>query len=253
MNCVILTAGKGIRLEDYTRKANKCMLEINGKPLVEYSLDRAVDIADKIFVVIGYRGEDILNYFGTKYRGANIHYIIQHEYKGIVNALQLVEPYLDSPFYLMLGDEIFIDSKHKEMVKKWKKEYWTKLMWINQPDLRYLAMCGMVKDSSIEKTYGFQFLDKFKVAYLQEKPDLSGLGTLSLTWKGTGNCIISPNYFNYINKTSMSNERKETDFVSVLNVGILDNQIVKGFPVCSKYFNINTIEDLTEVIKYFKA
>ena len=70
MKALILAGGRGKRLTRLTRKKNKSMLEIFGKPLIEYNLDQAVDMGVKeIIIVVGYRSKEIINHVGKEYRG----------------------------------------------------------------------------------------------------------------------------------------------------------------------------------------
>ncbi|MDP6460040.1 MAG: sugar phosphate nucleotidyltransferase, partial [Candidatus Hydrothermarchaeota archaeon] len=65
MKAVILAAGKGTRLEPLTNTMPKCMLPLAGKPILEHIVlaMRGAGITD-IVMVVGYRSEDIMTYFG---------------------------------------------------------------------------------------------------------------------------------------------------------------------------------------------
>ena len=52
MKALILAGGRGKRLSPMTDTGNKCMLEFGGKPLLEYNLERAAEVADEIFTVL---------------------------------------------------------------------------------------------------------------------------------------------------------------------------------------------------------
>ena len=58
MKALVLAAGRGSRLGEETTESNKCMLRLFGKPLVQYSLENAVQAGvSEIVVVVGYRAE----------------------------------------------------------------------------------------------------------------------------------------------------------------------------------------------------
>ena len=90
MKALILAAGRGKRLNPITESTNKCLLELKGKPVIEYNLDRAADIEDvnEIVIVVGNRAEDIINKYGTIYRGKRIRYVLQKERGGLVHAIE---------------------------------------------------------------------------------------------------------------------------------------------------------------------
>lgn len=60
MKCVILGAGQGTRLRPHTDDRPKCLVELAGKPILEYEVDalRAVGVSD-LHVVTGYRADQI--------------------------------------------------------------------------------------------------------------------------------------------------------------------------------------------------
>ena len=60
MRVIIIAAGKGSRLNPLTDDKPKCMLELNGKSLLQYQIDalRGAGI-DRIAVIRGYKKEKI--------------------------------------------------------------------------------------------------------------------------------------------------------------------------------------------------
>ncbi|MBP6933159.1 MAG: NTP transferase domain-containing protein [Candidatus Methanofastidiosum sp.] len=77
-NTVIMAAGAGLRLKELTINAPKALLEVNGMPLLSYSLNQINKIVDNIFITVGYKKNKIIDYFSDnkKYR------IIDTSYKG---------------------------------------------------------------------------------------------------------------------------------------------------------------------------
>ena len=66
---IILAAGQGSRLRPLTDDRPKCLVEIHGKPLLEWQLEVArSEGVEKISVVRGYKEEAINWYFQTKYQ-----------------------------------------------------------------------------------------------------------------------------------------------------------------------------------------
>jgi glucose-1-phosphate thymidylyltransferase len=56
---------------------------------------------------VGYRKEDIIEYYGDKWNGIPITYTHQREQKGLAHALLTAEEHIDDDFMLILGDNIF--------------------------------------------------------------------------------------------------------------------------------------------------
>ena len=112
MKAVILAGGRGKRLKETTNSSNKCMLEIDTKPVLEYNLDRALEMdVDEIVMVVGYRAEDIINRYGTSRNGVRIRYVIQWEQRGLVHAIECSKDAIgNDDFFLLLGDEVLIKA-----------------------------------------------------------------------------------------------------------------------------------------------
>ncbi len=237
---MILAGGRGKRLGEITNETNKCMLNLKGKPVLEYNLERAADIEDikEIIVVVGHKAEDIINNYGIKFRDKRIKYVIQKEQKGIVHAIECAKDYLEGDdFFLLLGDEVLINSKHKEMVEEFKEN-----------DL--FGICGVcfVDDKSkISRTYSVMVDEKGRIFRLIEKPK-NPLNNI----QGTGHCIFKNEIINYIERTPIHPERGEKELPDLIQCAIDDGKIVKIFPICEKYTNINTIEDLEEAKEILK-
>ena len=108
MNAVILAAGKGTRLRPLTEDKPKVLVEVDGRPLIEYAFDALIDAGVSEFVVVvGYESELIVDRYGDAYEGVPITYAHQHEQLGLAHALVTAEPYVDDDFMLMLGDNVF--------------------------------------------------------------------------------------------------------------------------------------------------
>ena len=66
MKAVILAAGRGTRMGDLTANVPKPMLPVEGKPVLEHIVEGLRDEAKvrEIFIVIGWQGHVISDYFG---------------------------------------------------------------------------------------------------------------------------------------------------------------------------------------------
>ena len=66
MKAIILAAGRGSRMKSLTDEKPKCLIELNGKPLLEWQLEalRGAGIED-IAIVTGYKKE-LLHRYGLK-------------------------------------------------------------------------------------------------------------------------------------------------------------------------------------------
>lgn len=108
MKAVILAAGEGKRLRPLTLATPKPLLKVRGKPILEYTFNNLPDEVREIILVIGYRGEQIKNYFGEEFGGRKIYYVEQPEPRGTFHALSLAKDFLsDKPFLVLMADDFY--------------------------------------------------------------------------------------------------------------------------------------------------
>ncbi|MEF8915993.1 UTP--glucose-1-phosphate uridylyltransferase AglF [Natronomonas sp.] len=108
MQAVVLAAGEGTRLRPLTEDKPKALVEVDGRPILSHCFDRLIDLeADELLVVVGYKKERIIDYYGDEYEGVPITYTHQREPNGLAHALLTVEEQVDDDFMLILGDNIF--------------------------------------------------------------------------------------------------------------------------------------------------
>lgn len=251
MKAVILAAGRGNRLSDKTNNINKCMLKLNEKPILEYNIQRACEIPEinEIIVVVGYQKEDIIKHFGFDYNGKNIRYIYQWEQLGLVNAIEVAREILnDEDFFLLLGDEILINSRHKEMVEEFSKRQY------NDTEISLFGFCGVVRRmkrdlEKINRTYAIMFDGNWRINRLIEKPKY-----FPNIFQGTGCCIFKNEILNYINECPIHirRGREEKELPDFIQCAIDDGKEIRHFVIGSEYCNINDLTDLKEAEKMLK-
>ena len=240
MKALILAGGRGKRLGELTKSTNKCMLEINGLPVIEYNLNRASDIPEieEIVIVVGHRAEDIINRYGINFKGKRIRYVIQWEQKGLVHAIECAREAIGThDFYLLLGDEVLINSRHVEMYQEFKNK-------------NHFAVCGVLTQQEIDKikrTYSVITDPSGRVYRLIEKPK-KPLNNL----QGTGHCIFKNAILSYIERTPIHPERNEKELPDLIQCAIDDGMPVYIYNICDYYSNINTEEDLHEIEKIIR-
>ncbi len=107
MQAVILAGGLGTRLGDLTGGLPKPMVDIAGKPFLEYELEllRGHGIRD-IVLCIGHKADVIRDYFGDGARlGLDISYSIEgDELLGTAGAVKQAEHLLQEVFFLTYAD-----------------------------------------------------------------------------------------------------------------------------------------------------
>ena len=116
IECMIMAGGRGKRLSPLTDKIPKPMLPLNGKPIIEYNIDRLISYGiKKIYISVKYLGEQIQDYFGDgSSKGIEIEYIWEDIPLGTAGALSLVKEF-KSDQVLLLNSDLFTDVNIEEM------------------------------------------------------------------------------------------------------------------------------------------
>lgn len=107
MQAIILAAGMGNRLGKYTKDNTKCMLDINGRTLI----DRALDALEsngitRCVIVVGYKKENLMNAIGKRHGKMDITYVSNDVYNKTNNIYSL---YLAKD-WLLKDDTILLES-----------------------------------------------------------------------------------------------------------------------------------------------
>lgn len=105
---VILAAGEGQRLRPLTVLKPKVMIPIAGKPILQYVVEAlAVNGVRHIIMVVGYRKEQVQDYFGSGEKlGVEIDYIVQKQQLGTAHALMHAKDAVADRFLVLPGDNI---------------------------------------------------------------------------------------------------------------------------------------------------
>lgn len=120
MKSVIFAAGKGTRMGEFTRDIPKPLIEIKGKPILDYVLNSLPDDTDEIIIVTGYLEERIKKHFGGSFKGRPIKYVAQNkDMSGTGGALWSAKEFiLNDKFLALNGDDIYAPAFLNEMAEK---------------------------------------------------------------------------------------------------------------------------------------
>ncbi|MHA1114611.1 MAG: NTP transferase domain-containing protein [Candidatus Heimdallarchaeum aukensis] len=110
LKAVILAGGEGRELFPLTQTKPKPMIKLLGKPILQYIIEELKSLGvTKILIVIGYKGEQIKDYFkkGSEF-GLSISYAKQSKENDIKSAFLAAKKYLanDDEFLLLFSDII---------------------------------------------------------------------------------------------------------------------------------------------------
>jgi bifunctional UDP-N-acetylglucosamine pyrophosphorylase/glucosamine-1-phosphate N-acetyltransferase len=117
MQAVLLAAGEGTRMRPLTASLPKPMLPVADRPLVAHTADAAVEAGvDELVMVVGYEADAVREYFDSEYRGVPVEYAVQGEQLGTAHAVQCAREYLDGPFAVLNGDDLYDEGSLADLL-----------------------------------------------------------------------------------------------------------------------------------------
>ena len=228
---VIPAAGEGKRIKPYSEKVPKPMIQVQGRPILAYVLDRCNKAGIKnVILVINPKTKAVKNYFGdgTEYN-LTIEYVGQPKPEGIGHAIGLTEGVVTTPFAVYLGDELYFKSDHLGFVK-------------TLDDGNASAAIGLIRvddDELIRRNYSVDINpDTHIIQQLVEKPKVVTNNIL-----GCGSYIFDERIFEAIQKTPRS-KKNEIEITDSLNTLTEMGCCVKGYFLGGQYLNVTYPEDI---------
>jgi histidinol-phosphate phosphatase domain len=115
---VIMAGGKGSRLLSITNdEIPKPMVPVDGKPLLEYQVEKLKTYGiKKIVMIVGHLGEKIVDHFKDgKDFGVEIDYIFEKEPLGTAGAFYYLKDKIDAKDFMLIFGDIFFDMDFDRM------------------------------------------------------------------------------------------------------------------------------------------
>lgn len=114
MQAIILAAGMGRRLGEFTANNTKCMLEVNGIRLIDRMLAQLDKLnLSRIVIVIGYEGQNLKNYISKQYPSKPIVFVENTVYDKTNNiySLWLARGFMAEEETLLLESDLIFEDK----------------------------------------------------------------------------------------------------------------------------------------------
>jgi NDP-sugar pyrophosphorylase family protein len=193
MDAVILAAGFGMRLRPLTLHTPKPLLQVAGRPLLDWTLGALPPGVDRVVVVVHYLAGQFEAYLRAQKHVVEWLTVQQEEPRGTGDALRACRQHLRSDRFMVLnGDDLY-----------------------GARDLAALARCSaglLVHPVDEPRRFGIAFVrpDGF-LERLVEKPDLDGRQLAN-----TGAYLFPREVFQIEPSLSARGEYEITDYVSAL-------------------------------------
>ncbi|MCP4522757.1 MAG: NTP transferase domain-containing protein [Candidatus Gracilibacteria bacterium] len=224
MKAIILAAGRGTRLQPLTNTTPKPMIQICGKPILEYLIENIYSDVSEIILVVKYKEEIIKTYFGKSYQGTKITYITQGEEKGTGAALRGYDT--DEDVFILYGDSIIDKPDIKKILES--EKYGVFAQKVDQPE-----------------KYGiFKITENKKIESVIEKPK-NNIGNLA----NLGGFKMKSSILDIVKNISLS-ERGEYELTDALNIYLETNDFY-AFEIEGKFIDIGYPWDILTANSYF--
>ena len=103
----------GKRLGEYTKNNTKCMVPVNGTPLIDRTLNQLSKLGlNRVVIVVGYEGKKLMDYLGTERYGLKIEYVNNPIYDKTNNiySLALAKKQLQEDDTLLIESDLIFDD-----------------------------------------------------------------------------------------------------------------------------------------------
>lgn len=115
MQAIILAAGMGRRLRDLTKDNTKCMVKVNGEPLIDRLLRQLSKLGlSRVVIVVGHKRENLISHIGNRYDDVlNIEYVENPIYDKTNNiySLALAKEKLIEDDTLLIESDLILDDR----------------------------------------------------------------------------------------------------------------------------------------------
>lgn len=230
LTLVIPAAGLGTRLSAVCAKRPKCLLPLEGRPILCHVLDTGLSLpVTRIVLIVNGPESPIAQEIGPRYAGVPVYYAIQDKPLGLAHAVTCAEHYIQQSMLVINSDEIYVGSRHAAS--------WERFAARNAE-----AMVGYVRccePSVIRTGYALALAEGGRVLRLEEKPQNPWNDLL-----GVGSWLLRNSWFQAYRQTPVNPDRGERDFVAVIQTMVRRGGLVLGFDLGGRFFNINTATDL---------
>lgn len=250
MKAIIIAAGRGRRMEGLTANSPKCLLEIEGKTIIQNALDHLRSLGvNNIAVVKGYLQDKICL--------PNLTYYINDNYlkNNILESLFYAEKEISDDVIILYSDIIFeknvveklIDSKHEISIV-------TDVKWESNYVDRY--------DHPVEEAEKVVFNDSFQVKKIgkilqdnKENPQGEFIGMMKLS--GIGAETMKRFYRSSKEKYKTGPFQKANSFQNAYLTDIIQEMVdhsvvVHCVPIENGWRELDTAEDFNKAKSFFR-
>ena len=218
MKAFLLAAGRGKRLKPLTNEIPKPLIDISGKPLIQYKLEALKEIGVRDVVInISYMKERFHEqYLNWKSLGMNIELSYEEDLLGTGGGIGKVSDFFNDQDFIFCSSDVWTEYDLNNL--HLSKPFLGHLVLVNNSDLNPEGDVSLVKDVIYPKVEGDSY-------------SFSGIA------------LLNPVLFKEVEEKSYDLWKR------VLKPAVLDGKI-SGEVFEGSHININTIDDLQKIDGY---
>jgi len=230
---VILAAGRGTRMRELTADLPKPMIEVRGKPVLQYITEGLRDAGvGKFLIVVGYRAEAVQNFFGdgSRYK-VDIQYTTQEKQDGTGRVVELARDFAgNAPFLLAYGDILVDPANYKRIVDL-------------ADDVE--AIISVTRGEDVSKGGAVFVNERMELVDLREKPKP---GEATSPWYNAGLYAFRPSIFDFTAKLKPS-PRGEYELTDAIRELAQSGKKVQALELAGDWADVRDPEILAQLNK----
>lgn len=228
---VILAAGFGSRIQPLSFNIPKPLLPVCNKPIIQHQIEYMREIGiSRFLIVVHHLKEKLIHELGDGSQlGVEIKFIEQKVPLGIAHAIGVLEPHLDAPFLLFLGDIFIVPRKLERALE----------LYIERKAAAILAVKKETNPEYIRRNYAVILNQYGVVKRVVEKPRY-----VDSDLKGCGIYFFDLSIFDAVRRTPRTAMRDEYEITSAIQILIDDGYPVYAAEVVEWDMNVTVPHDL---------
>ena len=234
MKAMILSAGYGTRLGNITKEIPKPMLDVNGKPMLEYIINNLKKHGfNQLAINLHFMPEIIKNYFGNGYEfGVDIVYSFEDTLLGTAGGVKKMENFFNDDSFLVHYGDVVTDQDFSAMLKFHKEKN----------ALATLLLHQRKKSNSV-----VSLDNENRIIGFLERPTDEERKHIKSPWVNSGICICEPEILKLIPKDTTNDLPRD---IFSKNISC---QRLFGFPLNAYRCAVDSPERLEQVRKILQC
>ena len=239
MKAIILAAGLGSRLGDFTKEKPKSLIKVNGKPIIKYQIDAYLNAGIfEILIVTGYKSIELENYIKNNY-SKNIKFINNVNFDSTNNmySLWLCKDYIinSEKVFISNADVVFDESIVLKMVNE------------NQN----IIACD--SNQYNEESMKISINSKSEITDISKKINIENSHACSIDLY----CFIQSGIISLMDEISKIIKEDKNQWTELAIQKIIKEKKIKTFPFyldnSERWFEIDNLEDLIAADSLFSS